>query len=232
MASVQVDLTEYDMLRDAKNKAEQKVLELEQENKSLRDNTSCVIKTRYYKPSIDCGKVARFIHDQLIPGMNRNCYTYRNIDYQEVVNIIKNSLENSQWLNYPSSTDYTEDHSTTEVVGFESMRTLIEASIAKNYEDSYKSKLADLEYSIANYDRRAKNAEDKHKSIIEDKDKTIKKLNSKISELSGLVESERSSRGDVETELEQVRTELELLKDKLSKIESRSLLGRVFNVNF
>lgn len=232
MASVQVDLTEYDMIRDAKNKAEQKVLELEQENKSLRNNSSCIIKTRYYKPSIDCGKVARFIHDQLLPSINRTCYTYRSIDYQEVLNIIKNSVENSQWLNYPSSTSYTEDQSTTEVVGFESMRTLIEASIAKKYEDSYKSKLSDLDYSIANYDRRAKNAEDKYKSVIEEKGKTIKELNDKISELSNLVESERSSRSDIETELEDVRTKLELLKDKLSKIESRSLLGRVFNVNF
>lgn len=43
MAMIQVDLSEYDMLREAKNKAEKRVEELEDEIKGLKDKSRVII---------------------------------------------------------------------------------------------------------------------------------------------------------------------------------------------
>lgn len=47
MAMVQVDLSEYDMLREAKNKAEEEVKELKETINGLKDKSRVIIHTKY-----------------------------------------------------------------------------------------------------------------------------------------------------------------------------------------
>ena len=62
MAQVNIDLSEYDMLRASKDKAEAEVKELKEEIKKLKDNASNVIgKNRYYIPSVNYTTAAHSI---------------------------------------------------------------------------------------------------------------------------------------------------------------------------
>ena len=51
MAQVNVELSEYDMLRTSKDKAEAEVRDLKEEVKKLKDNANnVVVRNRYYIP--------------------------------------------------------------------------------------------------------------------------------------------------------------------------------------
>lgn len=53
MAMVQVDLSEYDMLREAKDKAEKRVKELEEDIKGLKDKSRVILTTEYKYPTVN-----------------------------------------------------------------------------------------------------------------------------------------------------------------------------------
>ena len=79
MAQVNVDLSEYDMLRTSKDKAEAEVKELKEEVRKLKDNASnVVVKNRYYLPSLDYKAAARKVLQNMSQGGIKNLvhYTY------------------------------------------------------------------------------------------------------------------------------------------------------------
>lgn len=80
MALVQVDLSEYDMFRQAKEKAEKELEEVKKELEGLKKHSSCVVKTRRYLPNLDVQKAARIAAESYMAKLKsirfRDEYSY------------------------------------------------------------------------------------------------------------------------------------------------------------
>lgn len=70
MAMVQVDLSEYDMLREAKNKAEEEVKELKETINGLKDKSRVILTTKYVYPKVN--------YERLVSSIIRLITEYKN----------------------------------------------------------------------------------------------------------------------------------------------------------
>jgi hypothetical protein len=66
MAMVQVDLSEYDMLRQAKQKAEDECAELKENIKALKNSSKAIVRTVHIKNRV------KFDIDKIIQTLSKN----------------------------------------------------------------------------------------------------------------------------------------------------------------
>jgi len=220
MAQVNVDLSEYDMLRQSKDKAEKEVLELKEEVKKLKDNASnVVVKNRYYVASIDYERGAsKIINDlgyggltKLIDYSQQMHWSIRNDPFSrpsidpELVNRVATIIERNlkDLLNLKSG--FIEDTTTMEVRGFDEISETIKQQIEKKYKISMEEKMQSLDRERESYnlkhldvDKAVNKAEEDLKRIydkeIAHKDEKIDALEGKIKELKDeLKEASKSS---------------------------------------
>jgi len=87
MAQVNVDLSEYDMLRESKAKAEKELEEVKKELEGLKKHSSCVVKTRRYLPNLDVQKAARIAAESYMAKLKsirfRDDYEYSYMPFSE-----------------------------------------------------------------------------------------------------------------------------------------------------
>ena len=194
MAYVNVDLSEYDMLREAKAKAESQVKELTEEVRKLKENTSnVVVKNRYYVASLDYRAAASKIIQaleyeglmQLVQAAQDMRWSARNDPFgrpsinQELVRQVGGILEHNlkDLLNLRSG--YIEDTTTVEVRGFDELSDNIKAQIEAQYRSSFQEKEA---YNLKHLDvdKAVKQAE---KTLRESYEGKLKKANTEIGSL-------------------------------------------------
>lgn len=177
MAEVRVDLSEYDMLREAKNEAEKEVEELKETVKSLKNKSRVILTTRYKYYAVDTHRIALEIYRQNMRGR-------LPISETEIADIVKRSTKGCA-IHSMSETD------SSQYIGFDDVRVQVENHYKneidraiQNYKDSEKEyhKLREsVEDSVKDM---YLNTIDQLKDDIKSKDEEIKSLKSQITELS------------------------------------------------
>lgn len=210
MAEVRVDLSEYDMLREAKNKAEKEVEELRETIKSLKDKSRVILTTKYKYYTVDIHRIATEIYRQIRFFVSET----------EIANIIKRNIEGRAKYSM-SETD------SSQYIGFDDVRVQVENhykneinKAIQNYKDSeeeYRKLKESVEDSIRDmYLDTIKQLNDNVKS----KDVEIESLKSQISELS-------KSKDERIAELIVTIREAQFKLDKLNG-KKRGLFNKIF----
>lgn len=176
MAEVRVDLSEYDMLREAKDNAEKEVEELKETVKGLKNKSRVILTTRYKYYTVDVHKIAYEIHR----------YTMYNkpLTETEVASIVNRNIG--------SHAVYSMDETdSSQYIGFDDVRVQVENyykneidRAIQSYKDSEKEyhKLREsVEDSVKDM---YLNTIDQLKDDIKSKDEEIKSFKSQITELS------------------------------------------------
>lgn len=235
MAQVNVDLSEYDMLRKTKAKAEKEAAELKEEVKKLKDNASnVVVKNRYYIPSLDydaaasriisnLGTAGIFQLQQLADNLYR--HTSRNPFNDPVIEpdairrfseLIKYALKGM--LNMRGS--YCEDAVHVEVRGFDEVADSIRAKFEEQYKATFELKERELDQAKERYtteklkvDEAVDRAEDALRKKYEAK---IEKLENKIADLESekkeLSKSSQEKMAEAVEKLRAAQAEVDALK--------------------
>lgn len=233
MAQVNVDLSEYDMLRASKDKAEAEVKDLKEEIKSLKDNiNNVVVKNRYYVPSINYSNAARDILKKLgYAGIEsfakriqylqdeRNVstmYDTPRINEQLVqvfATVIQQGLTDS--LNLRSS--YVEDNISIEIRGFDEYKDTVKAQLELEYKDVLEQKKADLDRQLKVYDAKSINtSKEVEKAVNNVKEEYEKKLEDKKTEIEALNQNIK----DLKVQLQEAsKTSEEKLAEALAKLK-------------
>lgn len=191
MAMVQVDLSEYDMLREAKDKAEKRVKELEEDIKGLKDKSRVIIHTKYKVKSnpINISAAARTI-------VNMSRY----LPYLSIEDVEKVLISSKKIIYTDIDTDSTNE--SEQLIGFDDVRVMVENKYKKELEDAinyyreseesyhklkdsaYDEVRKDYEDSIKKNESINAKLKEEKKEIIKTKDAKIKELQDKIAELS------------------------------------------------
>lgn len=211
MATVQVDLSEYDMLREAKDKAEKRVKELEEDIKGLKDKSRVILTTQYKYPSVNetiVGDISRLVILLRDNVSYANDIRYGSAFHINIESEIRNILSsNIKFGNIPYNiiTSHS-DYSTSQYIGFDDVKARVEAHYKKDIDKA----IADYKESEEDYNRLKDSIEErvrnmyiqtinrlkkdnkllveKYEKSIEDitksKDAEIKELQDKIAELS------------------------------------------------
>ena len=232
MAQVNVDLSEYDMLRTSKDKAEAEVKELKEEIKKLKDNASnVVVKNRYYIASLNYNKAANNIvrnlgvsgieqllidiqrrNDRLQFGMLDTPQLDRNL-IRNFAFVLENGLK--EFLNLRSS--YVEDAVITEIKGFDEISESVRAKLESEYKDVMEQKKADLDRQLEVYNAKHLEVEEEVKKA---EDKLQKRHEKEVKELEGKIDSREETIKDLKEQLKEAsKTSEEKLAEARTKLQ-------------
>ena len=275
MAVVNVELSEYDALRESLKDYKERVAKLDNELSGLKKGENVVVTTKYCVRKIE--NLRKLIENSLENLKNTSFSKYYGNfhDYNAVLkastflndpdisHYILNALYNA--FKYGDSFsgigDFEVKESSTEVQGYDDLRLVIEnklkeeakaeiESLKKEYNDSIddcnkrRSELEDIfeEKIKEETDKLEKEYKDKFEEFehdIENKDKFIVDLQTKLSEKSerlGKVEKELSDNVqykngyfDLKEQNELLNEKIETLTKELEKAKKPSLLNKVFN---
>lgn len=231
MAQVNVDLSEYDMLRQSKDKAEKEVTELKEEVKKLKDNAAnVVVKNRYYLPTLNYkAAAARIIWNLGSRGMYQvfqeadsltGKYASDPFGYDmvrvpkvygsEAVNILTHIIEHSlsDMINWKAS--YRMDSEVTEVRGFDEMATQIQQKLETDIKTNLDKKQEELEIAMQAYDTKKldidKAVTEAEEAITTRYKKKLDKADEKIEELEKkLKEASKSSEEKLAEAMEKLK---------------------------
>ena len=170
MAKVEVDLTEYDEMRNARKNAEERVKELKLELETLKNSyepNNVLVKNNYMKRRIDGMDVASKITD-LIRTRNidsRNLFYLAAGRYfkEQIAALLKTEIE---------KIEYVVDYTNTEVKGFNELEKEVRQTLEDNYKTSMETKEKQLEESKKRYD-------EKYEKLEEEFEKQYKELEEK-----------------------------------------------------
>lgn len=243
MAMVQVDLSEYDMLREAKNKAEEEVKELKETLKGLKDKSRVILTTQYVYPKVNYEKLHSAILNLIETAKDRDNFR----DYPRYSMQFNHNLHSEldiairQYIkfdNMPYSID-AGNYSSSQYIGFEDVKAKVEEHYKKdidkviaNYkkseedyhklEDSVEKRIKEM-YSntIDKLKNDKKMLITKHEESIKAKDEEIKVLQDKIAELS---KSKEERIAELMTTINEAQSKLE----KLSGTKKKGLFNKIF----
>lgn len=236
MATVQVDLSEYDMLREAKDKAEKRVEELKETIKGLENKSRVILTTQYVYPEVNYDRIYSDI-EQLIEGVKNRSNLRDSPRYSMQADLsIHNGIEytlrsNIKFDNMPYDISLGK-YSSSQYIGFEDVKAKVEAHYKKDIDKA----IADYKESEETYNR-LKNSVEKDvkemysntinklkksiKDITESKDTEIKALKDKITELS-------KSKEEKIAELTKTIEEAQAKLYELSEPKKKGLFTKIF----
>lgn len=252
MAQVNVDLSEYDMLRESKTKAEAEVKELRKEVEQLKNTAAnVVVRNRYFIPALDYKAAARKLIETMgIAGVSNLARLVEEGNYtrdpfgrvpidSNVVSQLSIIIEQSIKGLLDLKAGYMEDSVTTEVIGFDEFATQIREKFELEYKEVMETKKAQLEREIESYNTKSldvnkavKEATDalneKHEAKIKKAEKQIKELQDNIKELEEqLKEASKSS----EEKLAEAMAKLKSAEEEVAKYTTpRKKLFGIFNL--
>lgn len=211
MAMVQVDLSEYDMLREAKNKAEEEVKELKETINGLKDKSRVILTTKYVYPKVNYERLVSSIIRLITEYKNSNGFgddiRFSGLVRPSIGMAVDNVLrENIKFTNHTYSVYEGPVVPSSQYIGFEDVKVKVE----EHYKKDIDKAIADYEESKENYEKLRDSVEErvrdeysnviaklkkdnkllieKYEKSIEDitksKDTEIKDLQDKVVELS------------------------------------------------
>lgn len=269
MAIVNVELSEYDALRESLKDYKERVAKLDNELSGLKKGENVVVTTKYCVRKIENLKKliessiehlknislhSRYYYD--FHDFNAACKASTFLNDPDISNCITRAIYNA-FTNDGSFSgvgDYEVKESSTEIQGYNDLRLVIENklkeeakaeidSLKQSYIDKkeeYEEKYSELEDKFEKEfkketDRLEKEYKDKFEQFentIEDREKTIVDLQTKLSEKTAslndtdkkLIESIRY-KNDYFT----MKVQNERLSEELEKYKKPSLLNKIFN---
>lgn len=229
MAMVQVDLSEYDMLREAKNKAEKRVKELEDEIKGLKDKSRVILTTKYVFPTIRMEQLVDDIQDLIrtesFLHKGGEIISPQRYRLQEKIYY---ALKSNIYFNNRTYDPNRGSYSSSQYIGFDDVKTMVENKYKKDTENAIK----DYEETIESYRKLRKSVrEDVEqeyfnevnglKTTINAKDKEIKDLKDQIIELS-------RSKEEKITELMNTINEAQAKLEEFTGPKKKGLFNKIF----
>lgn len=236
MAMVQVDLSEYDMLREAKRKAEEEVSELKKTIRGLKDKSRVVLTTQYIYPRINHDeirssliqliKAAKEVYDYGDPSISaqlNNLTIYNTVD-----NILKSNIKFNDIPYNPSNRGY----SSSQYIGFEDVKAKVEAHYKKDIdkaiadykesEETYHRLEDSVEKSVKErYSNTINKLKEDNKLLIDKYEKDIKVLRDKVAELS---KSKEEKIAELMKTINEAKEEIR----KLSGTRRKGLFNKIF----
>jgi chromosome segregation ATPase len=247
MAKVEIDLSEYDMMREAKKAAESRVEELSKEVENLKSNSKdVVIKNRYYIPTVNYMQAARRIIENL--GTDIVASISQTVTYEKqqmdryggflagerlnlsawdrygalLTDIVKRSLQGL----FDLKSGYREDGEVVEVRGLDEIREPIKAKLEEEYRLTLEQKRQDLEISKDAYEKKL---EETGKEIDKLKKKYEKELETRDQKIDSLNENLNEALKSNEEKLKEALTKLHEAEAEVAKYQtSRKKIFGIF----
>ena len=247
MAKVEIDLSEYDMIREAKKAAESRVEELSKEVENLKNNSKdVVIKNRYYIPTVDYKQAARRIIENL--GIDTVAAMSRTMAYEKQQAdcyggfLASESFSFSTWDKYGAlltdivqrslhglfnlKSGYREDGEVVEVRGLDEIREPIKAKLEEEYRLTLEQKRQDLEISKDAYEKKL---EETGKEIDKLKKKYEKELETRDQKIDSLKKNLNEALKSNEEKLKEALTKLHEAEAEVAKYQtSRKKIFGIF----
>lgn len=228
MATVQVDLSEYDMLRKAKDDAENRVTELLKEVEEYKKNARVIVTTKYAAIGFDKERVVRTIIDAYYKSHSLS----RAVEEGITAGMMK--------IGWDASPNYILE-SSSQIVGFEDVRAKVEDLLNAEYREELSNKLSKYEHLKKKYEEKYNSLDREYlenhnkeiESIKEEYNNTISSLteshNKKIAELDSVIESLNSTISELSKSKEEKVAELTAaIQENQAKLEH--ILGKKKNI--
>lgn len=222
MAMVQVDLSEYDMLREAKIKAEEEVKELKETIKGLKDKSRVIIQTKYKYHTIDTGKIAS------------------ELRYSDTYNIlnIKNIIDRN--LRTQTMEGFNGEYDSNQYIGFDDVAAKVEAHYKKDIDkviESYEQSKKDyydlrdkVEENVrSEYINTIEQIRKENEKNIEEYEEKINDLNIQIYKLNDQIDNLDKTKEKEITELNKIIRDSEKKITELNRIK-KSFIGKLFRL--
>lgn len=219
MAMVQVDLSEYDMLREAKKKAEKEVEELKEEIKEYQKKARVIVTTKYAAIGFD--KVR-------MKGVILNTYRRTGSISEAVEAGIANMFCRAGYGSIDGTIPNAIIDSSSQIVGFEDVRVQVEEKLSKEYKEELENKIREYKNSKKEYDKKYvsldKDYHEAHKKEIDGLNKVheeeiqklndehealVKSLQDRIYTLNEIIESDKETINDLRKSDKEKIAELE-----------------------
>jgi hypothetical protein len=244
MAKLEIELSEYDAMREARKAAEARVEELKQENKDLRSSSKVIIRReiQHLIPRVEEGELTDRILYQIkktiqVKGMSggvRKGYPYINVSYPaldlspvELAQIcVRCWNEGNKHYAVATSMDTEMPSRTDTLVGFEDIRLKVEEMLKEQIQQEHKTAVDSLNSERDSYKKRRtqlseeliKEYEAKYRANIE----ALKKRNEELEKQ--LEETEKQLK-EASKSNEEKLAELQAAADKAEE-ELRKFLGK------
>lgn len=273
MAVVNIELSEYDALRESLKDYKERIAKLDNELSGFKKGENVVVTTKYcvrkvenlrklIENSLESLKSTHFYSDYY-NNYNAICKASSFLNDPDISDCILNVLYNalSHGDSFYGMGDYEVKQSSTEVQGYDDLRLVIENKLKEEAKAEIDSLIDEYNDSIYNCNKRRSELEDifeekikeetdklkeeykdkfeEFEHDIENKDKAIVDLQTKLSEKSerlGKVEKEFSDNVqykngyfDLKEQNKLLNEEIETLTKELEKTKKPSLLNKIFN---
>lgn len=228
MAIVKVDLSEYDMLRKAKDDAENRVTELLKEVEEYKKNARVIVTTKYAAIGFNKERMVRTIID----AYHNTCSLSKAVEEGVTAGMMK--------VGWDTSPNYILE-SSSQIVGFEDVRAKVEDLLNAEYREELSNKLNEYEHLKKKYEEKYNSLDREYlenhnkeiKSIKEEYNNTISSLteshNKKIAELEYVIESLNSTISELSKSKEEKVAELTAaIQENQAKLEH--ILGKKKNI--
>lgn len=212
MATVNVDLSEYDMLRQAKNKAEKEVEELKETIKGLESKSRVIIRS----------VPANLSAEDVINNFNILRSSNYMGGYSGTRELLKMSIERALRSKVVSS----------QYINFDDIKLSIEEKIDKEYRESMDASKRSYDIAATSYYNKEKSLEkdfeEKYKNKLKEKDNEIVNLNVKLEEAKSKIEELRSSFSVRQEEAAKALKEAQDKYDELMGESNKSWFQKLF----
>lgn len=239
MAVVNIDLSEYDMLREAKLKAEKTIEKLEQEMKDLKSSSKIILRREhtYLAPMWDERDLEYELQNRLRHFINyRTCESvfdrYDEIGIKQLSAALESSFKaiRKQYRPVHPSTlkEETLPEKSDTLIGFEDIRLTVENLFKDQFKAEQESKLDDLKRQTERLKAKEKSLREElaaeYKEAIEDQKKKIKEAQEKhtalLDEISSLKSKIRELSMSNEEKLSIALKNLEEAKKEVERLKA------------
>ena len=168
MATLNIDLSEYDMMRETKKNLENQVEDLKKIIEGLKDKSRIVVRDRIMYKTLD----TKAIRTRLVAEWQHSSYSraYMVSFAQQFIDLISH-LDYSLYL----KGEPKEESRSEQYIGFEDIRVLIEASIKEEYKEIWENRIKEAKEQKALYLLKEQQVEDEIRATYEGIIKDLKK---------------------------------------------------------
>ena len=225
MAVVNVDLSEYDALRESEREAKQRIKKLEAELEGLKSGDKAIIVSKRYDKKFNPIDIA----SSVVKVMNSLADPFVRYRIREDMIVpLQNALSTvlSRYNEIATENSYYLTESTTEIKGFDDIRMTIENKFrqdSKRNIDDLKNSLKEAQEKYINkynsvYKEASKRADEEYKAIISDLRETVKARDTEVD--------------DLIIKVSNLNKELEKTKEKLSITEEEKKMNAVYKEKY
>lgn len=257
MAKLEIELSEFDALRDAKNKAEVDLKELKQSHKEeisdlkntikdIEKKSRVIIKHKdryFYKTAFDKETIKKIKSSLIFDinygsiGIDRVLYNHYLSQHERISTIVDMIVEKINTCGFVEASDeikeqFSENSEPDQYIGFDDIKLDVEKELKDQYINNQKKIEENLEQQIQKYEDKYKNVETELQSKYDEKIKSLEdKLNSSKEEINKLNETHKEEVDKLKEELKEAqKTQEEKILEAEEKLkEAQEVLKKLTN---